>query len=130
MTDVPEGGWVESALPSTPGSLLRPGEFVARLYLGGLAVNGSPCPPSAEVLREHEPNEAEVVVEERRTPGGDAWIRHATETYDGDRYPAATIILARRAGKCCKAVLVPWTTPPSAEQIDYALSLCDTFRAE
>jgi len=130
MTDVPEGAWVEGALPKTPGSLLRPGEFVARLYMGGLAVNGSRCPPTMQILRELDPGEAEVAVEERQTAGGDVWIRRVTEEYQGDRYPGPTILFARRAGKCCKAVVVPWTKPASAEQIDYAIALCDTYRAE
>lgn len=129
MTDVPEGGWVEAALPGTPGSRLRSG-FTARLYLGGLVVSGAPCPPSIEALRGRAPEEAETVVEERRTAGGDAWIRRATETYEGDRYPGETVVFARRAGKCCRAAFVPWTSPPSAAQLDYALALCDTFRAE
>lgn len=130
MTDVPAGGWVEGALPPTPGSLLRPGKHIARLHLGALVLSGAQCPPSIEPLREREVDEAEVVVEERKTAGGDAWLRRATDVHDGDRFPGDTTLFARRGGGCCRAMFVPWTAPPSAAQVDYALALCDTFRAE
>lgn len=130
MTDIPEGGWVESALPSHPGSLLRPGTFVARLFLGGLVVSGSVCPPSIEILRERDVHEVEVVVEERSAPGGDVWVRRATEVHDVDPLPGSTRIFARRDGRCCLAEFVPWTVQPTTAQIDYAIALCDTYRAK
>ena len=130
MTDIPAGGWAESALPSHPGSVLRPGKLLARLYLGGLVVSGARCPPSIERLRERDVNEADVVVEERKTAGGDVWVRRATEVSEGERYPGATTVFAPRGGGCCRAGFVPWTTPPSAAQVDYAIALCDTYRAE
>jgi hypothetical protein len=130
MTVVPDGAWVETALPSHPGSLLRPGKFVARLHLGGLVLSGAVCPPSIETLRTHEVHEVEVVVEERRALSGMAWVRRATEVHDVDRMPGSTTIFAPRRGGCCRAEFVPWTAPPSTTQIDYAIALCDTFRAE
>ena len=67
------------------------------------------------------------VVDERKTAGGDAWIRRATDSYGGERYPGSTLLFVPRGGKCCRAELVPWTTPPSPEQIDYALALWQGF---
>lgn len=128
MTDIPAGAWVENALPSHPGSLLRPGKFFAHLHLGGLAVSGAVCPQSIEPLRERSVGEVEVTVEERKTPGGEVWIRRVTEVYEDHQMPGPTRIFAWRDGGCCRADFVPWTMQPTAAEIDYAIALCDTFR--
>jgi hypothetical protein len=128
MTDVPEGGWVEPGPPQHPGRFFMPGKFVARLYLGGLVINGAVCPPSLDMLQKPDVNEAAVEVEVRSTAAGDAWIRKAIEEYDAARFPGTTVIYAARAGGCCRAEFVPWTAPPTSAQIDQAIALCDTYR--
>lgn len=128
MTDVPEGAWVEQALPSTPGSLLRPGKFTAHLYLGRLVVRGAACPASVEALRAREAPEVDVEVEVRAAER--VWIRRVTEAYDGVRYPGPTTVLAARGPRCCRVDFVPWTSQPAADDLAYAVRLCDTFRAE
>lgn len=130
MTDVPEGAWVEGALPSTPGAALRPGAFRARMYLGGLVVRGGVCPASFDALSKKEPSEAQVDVEHRSLEGGDVYVRSAIDAFDGRKYPGGTTIVASRAGRCCYADFVPWSKPPSAPKIDWAIALCDTFRSE
>jgi hypothetical protein len=128
MTDVPDGAWVESELPATPGSLLRPGAFIARMHLGELAILSAPCPASFEDLRKAEAPEVAVELEHRPRPGGEVWIRRPTEAYDGDRYPGPTTLLAPHGARCCIAQLVPWTRPTEPAKIDYAIALCDTYR--
>lgn len=130
MTHVPEGAWVEGALPGHPGAkLLRPGNFVAQMHVGPFTVTSQVCPQSFDVLREKSTPEVEVSVERRERPRGDAWIRRVIEEYDGNRYPGPTTVLAPRDGRCCALIFVPWTTAPSDAQIEYALALCDTYRA-
>jgi hypothetical protein len=128
MTDVPDGAWVESELPATPGSLLRPGKFIARMHLGELAILSAPCPASFEDQRKPEAPEVEVDLEHRERPQGEVWIRRPTEAYDGNRYPGPTTIVAPRGARCCVAQLVPWTRPPEPAKLDYAIALCDTYR--
>jgi len=130
MTDVPEGAWVESAMPDTPGSQLRWGRFTARMYLGRFSVSGTTCPASDEALRKAEAPEVSVRLRKKPASGGDVRIRNATEEYDEYRYPGATIVWVPRAARCCRAVFVPWLTEPSQGELDYAISLCETYRAE
>jgi len=129
MTDVPAGAWVEGALPSTPGSLLRPGKFIASMHVGRFVASSTLCPSSFDELRDKSAPEVEVVVERKASAGGEAWIRKATEEYNGDRFPGATTLIAPRDGRCCTVSFIPWTTFPSAIEIDCAIALCDTFRA-
>jgi hypothetical protein len=129
MTDVPDGAWVEGELPGTPGSLLRSGPFIASMHVGELVIRSGPCPASFEALRQVDAPEVEAELEHRQGATGDAWIRRATETYDGNRYPGATTVLVPRGPRCCVAEFVPWTRPVAADKIAYAIALCDTFRA-
>jgi hypothetical protein len=128
MTDVPDGAWVESELPATPGSLLRPGRLIARMHLGELTILSAPCPASFEEHRKAEAPEVEVELEHRPRPQGEVWIRRATEVHDGHRYPGPTIIWAPHGARCCIAHLAPWTRPPEPAKIEYAIALCDTYR--
>jgi hypothetical protein len=128
MTDVPDGAWVESALPGTPGSLLRPGKFIAQMHLGELTIRSVPCPASFEDQRKPQTPEVAVDLERRPRPGGDVWIRLATEVYGGDRYPGSATVVVPHGGRCCLAHLAPWTRPPEPAKIDYAIALCDTYR--
>jgi hypothetical protein len=130
MTDVPEGAFVEGALPDTPGALLRTGPFVAALYAGAFKITGRDCPASYEYLGEWSAPEVAVTLEKRTGKAGDAWVRSATESYAGHDYPGATTVIAPRDGRCCVANLIPWTAPPSSAQLDYVVALCDTFRAK
>jgi len=130
MTAVPAGAWVEGSLPATAGSLLRPGRFKAQMHVAGMVVAGGPCPSSFEGLSDKEPNEIDVHVEKRTASGGDVWIRKAVDRYDGASYPGATTVLSPRAGGCCRVGFIPWTTPPSAAAVDYAVALCETFQTK
>jgi hypothetical protein len=128
MTDVPDGAWVESELPGTPGSLLRPGKFIAQMHLGELTIRSVPCPASFEDQRKPQTPEVDADLERRPRPRGDVWIRRATETYDGNRYHGSTTVVVPHGTRCCLAHLVPWTRPPEPAKIDYAIALCDTYR--
>jgi hypothetical protein len=124
MTDVPDGAWVERALPNTPGSMLRPGKFIASMHVGELVIQSGPCPASFDDERKLEAPEVEVQLEQR----GDAWIRRTTEASSDVRYPGPTLVFQPHGARCCVADFIPWTQPPSAAKIDYAIALCSTFR--
>ena len=124
MTDVPDGAWVEPSLPTTAGSLLRPGKFIARMHVNELTITSVPCPAPIEDERKPQKPEVAVSLEQR----SNAWIRTATEEYENVRYPGLTVVWRPAGQRCCFAEFVPWIDPPESAKIDYAIALCGTFR--